>query len=209
MARTYKVKQGEHLVQIAWEHGFVDYHTIWDYHENAELKQKRQNPHVLFPGDSLTLPEKDEKAEDGATGQRHRFRLQSEPLLLRLVVKDLNDEPLADTACTLQVELNSYDLITDGAGGIEQTISPTAENGKLLIEDIEIPIKIGYLDPVEELSGQMARLNNLGYSAGGIDDFDDLQFRSAVEEFQCDHNLVVDGICGFDTQAKLKDIHGC
>jgi hypothetical protein len=34
-------------------------------------------------------------------------------------------------------------------------------------------------------------------------------FLSAVEEFQCDHGLGVDGKCGPATQAKLKQIHGC
>ena len=34
-------------------------------------------------------------------------------------------------------------------------------------------------------------------------------FLSAIEEFQCDHGLVVDGKCGPATQAKLKQVHGC
>lgn len=34
-------------------------------------------------------------------------------------------------------------------------------------------------------------------------------FLSAVEEFQCDHGLAVDGKCGPATQAKLKQVHGC
>ena len=35
------------------------------------------------------------------------------------------------------------------------------------------------------------------------------RFLSAVEEFQCDHGLGVDGKCGPATQAKLKQVHGC
>jgi murein L,D-transpeptidase YcbB/YkuD len=34
-------------------------------------------------------------------------------------------------------------------------------------------------------------------------------FLSAVEEFQCDHGLTVDGKCGPATQARLKQAHGC
>jgi hypothetical protein len=37
----------------------------------------------------------------------------------------------------------------------------------------------------------------------------DLRFRSAVEEFQCNHGLSVDGKCGPITQAKLKSVYGC
>ena len=48
-----------------------------------------------------------------------------------------------------------------------------------------------------------------GYDAGDPDHPDDDRFESAVEEFQCDSNLTVDGQCGPQTQAKLKDVHGC
>jgi hypothetical protein len=74
-----------------------------------------------------------------------------------------------------------------------------------------LTILIGHLDPVSEASGQKARLNNLGYFAGAMDEDDDARFRSAVEEFQCEHmgKGSVDGVCGPKTQAKLEDVHGC
>jgi peptidoglycan hydrolase-like protein with peptidoglycan-binding domain len=98
---------------------------------------------------------------------------------------------------------------------IEQQIPKRAENGALTIEDdrspfgVEVPIKVGHLDPVDEVSGQRARLNNLGYNAGERAAPAELQFRSAVEEFQCDYDLTVDGVCGPQTQAKLLEVHGC
>jgi hypothetical protein len=30
-----------------------------------------------------------------------------------------------------------------------------------------------------------------------------------LEEFQCDHNLMVDGTCNPQTQARLLEVHGC
>ena len=45
--------------------------------------------------------------------------------------------------------------------------------------------------------------------AGPIDTVDEKLLASAVEEFQCDHGLTVDGKCGSLTQAKLKKVHGC
>jgi peptidoglycan hydrolase-like protein with peptidoglycan-binding domain len=80
------------------------------------------------------------------------------------------------------------------------------------VNEILIPIKIGHLDPVEEVSGQKARLNNLGYFAGPLEgktEENTAMFLSAIEEFQCDHGLLVDGICGPMTQAKLRQVHGC
>lgn len=215
MAKYHTVKQGEHLSKIALQYGFPDYRKIWDHPENAPLKQKRQNPNVLFPGDRLYIPDKQEKIESGATGQRHRFRLTLQPLKLRIVVKDLNDQPVTNTSCQLHIEGEIYKLTTDSQGLIEQEIPRIAERGKLTIQDpenamdMEVPIQIGHLDPVEEVSGQVARLNNLGYKAGKLESPDPEQLRSAIEEFQCDHGLAVDGICGPQTQAKLKEIHGC
>jgi hypothetical protein len=76
-------------------------------------------------------------------------------------------------------------------------------------DNTPIPFKIGDLDPVLETSGQVARLNNLGYFAGDLSNPDPATFQSAVEEFQCDKSLTVDGICGPATQAKLSQVHGC
>ena len=76
-------------------------------------------------------------------------------------------------------------------------------------QDVEIPIKIGHLDPIETPSGQWARLNNLGYFPEEPKEENTDAMKSAVEEFQCDHNLAVDGVCGPQTQKKLKQVHGC
>ena len=86
---------------------------------------------------------------------------------------------------------------------------------KLQLRDSEIPferliaIQIGDLDPVDESSGQVARLANLGYYRGPVDKVDPDEFKSAVEEFQCENSLTVDGKIGPKTQAKLKTVHGC
>jgi peptidoglycan hydrolase-like protein with peptidoglycan-binding domain len=59
------------------------------------------------------------------------------------------------------------------------------------------------------VAGQQARLSNLGYFTGDIDGTDGPEFQMAVEEFQCEQKLTVDGICGPKTQAKLKEVYGC
>jgi N-acetylmuramoyl-L-alanine amidase len=92
---------------------------------------------------------------------------------------------------------------------IEQQIPMTATGGMLTIQDMEIPLEIGHLDPIEEVTGWQARLNNLGYYTGPIGEADEEQVRLGVEEFQCDNGLSVDGVCGQNTQNKLKEVHGC
>jgi len=214
MATYHTVKQGEHLSSIATHYGFADYRSIWDHPENAVLQQQRQNPNVLFPDDRLYIPDKQQKTEARPTEQRHRFQRTTQKLRLCIVLKDLDDQPLVDTACELEVEEQVHHLTTDSNGLIEQEIPKAAEHGTLTLQDTQILIdieglRIGHLDPVEEVSGQVARLNNLGYYLGALDSPDEAQVHSAIEEFQCDHDLTVDGICGPETQAKLKEVHGC
>jgi N-acetylmuramoyl-L-alanine amidase len=220
MSSYHTVVQGEHLSGIAKKYGFSSYKTIWDHGQNAELKNQRKNPNVIFPGDSLFIPDKGEKKYSRNTEKRHRFKVKTEKLKLRLILEDIYEKPIANAKVELSIDHQEYKLTTDGQGKIEQEINPTDQHGFLTIKDtqtaineIQIPIKIGNLDPVDKISGQEARLNNLGYFAGPLDgnseDENSEMFLSAVEEFQCDHGLAVDGKCGPNTQAKLKQVHGC
>ena len=215
MAHDHTVVQGEHLSRIAKHYGFSDYRTIWDHPQNAALKQKRGNPNVLFPGDRLHIPDRAVREESRPTDATHRFKVTGRRLVLRLVLEDMYEKPVANAPCQLFVEGEKQDLTTDGKGKIEVTIPPTAEQGLLLVksketavDEIAIPVKIGHLDPVEEITGQKARLANLGYYVGAIDEAENADFRLAVEEFQCEHGLTVDGVCGPATRAKLKTAHG-
>jgi len=210
------VQEGEHLSGIAASYGFRDYQTIWNHPENAELKGKRKTPNILFPGDRLYIPDLQGKTVDRPTDKLHTFRLLGGKLFLKIKVQDLNALPVANTPCTLEVDGATFSLATDGDGMIQQEISKTAQNGRLIVRAPNVPINmirtlsIGGLDPLDKESGQRQRLNNLGYNAGESDSQDPQQFRSAVEEFQCDFKLKpVNGICGAATQAKLKAIYGC
>lgn len=216
MADYYTVEQGDHLSKIAKDNGFTDYTVIWDHPNNVDLKKKRQNPNILFPGDQLFIPDMEEKQESGATDKKHTFTVDKKTLKLRLVLEDIYEKPIAGAQCALLVDGQTYQLTTDGHGKLEQEIPLDAKEGVLTIRGDETPfkdevlsIKIGHLDPVDEVSGQVGRLNNLGYFAGSLDGSDSDAFESAVEEFQCDHGLKVDGDCGSQTQSKLKQVHGC
>ncbi len=213
----HTVQQGEHISGIARQHGFSDYTTIWDHPDNASLREQRDNPHVLLPGDRLFIPDREEHEEPAATNQRHTFRLDGQPLVLRVVLKEADFEPIDHTPAELHVAAAKHDVTTDANGRFEQPVPKTAQRATLMFQDhdqpfdILVPMRIGHLDPVTEPSGQKARLNNLGYFPGPIDGQSDdpQQFPSAVEEFQCDHDLPVTGVCGVDTQAKLTEAHGC
>ena len=220
MSTHHIVQQGDHLSGIAKQYGFSDYRTIWLHPQNAELRAERHNPNVIFPGDRVFIPDKDERQELRPTDQRHRFQVEKPKLQLHLVLEDQYERPLAKVKCALHVDGETRQLTTDRRGLIKQDITAEAQIGHVIvssgetpINEVPIPIKIGHLDPEKTVSGQKARLNNLGYFAGPEEDRTEeenqAQFVSAIEEFQCDEGLTVDGKCGPRTQAKLKEVHGC
>lgn len=211
----HTVKQGEHLSGIAAKRGLSDIDAIWGHPENAQLRQQRENPNVLLPGDKVFVPDRIPGSETAATEQRHRFRLHGPRLELRLRLLDFDNQPLADTECRLVVGDHAEELTTDGDGRIACRIPRSAEQASLLFKDplvqfdLSTVIKIGHLDPIDEASGQQARLANLGYFCRRDDGRDDERFDHAVQEFQCDHGLTVTGECGPKTQAKLEEVYGC
>ncbi len=219
MSSYYQVQQGDHLSGIAKAFGFSRYQTIWDDPNNADLKAQRVNPNVLFPGDVVFIPDIVIPDYPRPTDQTHPFVLNAPPLKLRLVLEDIYERPIDGAACTLRLGFDARKVTTDGTGRLEQDIPPDVQDAVLTIQKIQtpqtpfqgirIPVKIGHLDPVDKLTGQQARLNNLGYFPGETGGTDAAALRSAVEEFQCDQGLTVDGICGPQTQAKLKQVHGC
>lgn len=215
MAADYTVKQGDHIAKIAAKYGFADYLTIWDHPDNAELKQLRKNPNILLPGDILHIPDKQQKQVSCKTSQLYSFKVSSKKIKIRIILKNLNNKLITDTPCELQIDGKTYNLTSDSNGLIEQEISSIAEEGTLTVKEsdstseLKIPVKMGHLDPVEEATGQQSRLNNLGYYAGEIGKIDELELKSAIEEFQCDNGLTVNGVCEQKTQAKLIELYGC
>lgn len=215
MADYHTVEQGEYLGLIAKNYGFASSKTIWDHDNNADLRDLRKDPNVLLKGDQVFIPDKQTKQAELTAGQQTRFKVRQDKILLRLVLDELFGEPLANAACEVRIDGRVKKLTTDADASLEFEVPLSAQSIELVVkedgsrlQDIALPLKIGHLDPIEEESGQVARLNNLGYFAGPVDEIDEKLLASAVEEFQCDHGLTVDGKCGPKTQAKLKEIHG-
>lgn len=200
---THVVEPGEHISGIAARFGFGDFHRIWDDAANAELRQRRPDPHVLFAGDVLSIPDRQDRVEALATTQVHTAELDDLLLFLPLAIKDLGNRPVANAAFELRMQLRAGRVAgsTDAKGHLAEEVSRLAKAGELRvthtlpplqkgeaprIEILEFDLHIGGLDPVTTFSGQQQRLNNLGYFAG-FTVLDQEQMQWAVEEFQCDH----------------------
>jgi len=142
------VKQGEYLSKIAKVYGLADYLTIWNHPQNADLKKKRQNPNVLFPGDKLFIPPRELKEESRSTEKKYRFEVKRKKLMLRLTLEDAFLRPIADANC--DVEATRKIGARENAGKAALIIKDAVTR----INDQFIPIQIGHLNPVEEISGQ-------------------------------------------------------
>lgn len=217
MENYHRVEQGECLAGIAKKYGFPDYRKVYDHPENAELRKQRPNPNVLFPGDEIFIPDAEAKQHPGATEKRHSFKLKQKPTLIRIVVADQKGKPYSGNKYKLTVGDGVYKGTTGSDGLIEREISPDADEGELTVwwkGDSQTfvctwVLQIGHLDPVEEVTGVQARLNNLGLDCGSVDGVIGHKTEAAVKAFQEEHGLKVDGIPGPKTQAKLKEVHGC
>ena len=56
--RVHKVEPGESLYSIAHKYGIACWQSIYEHPDNADLRRRRPNPHVLHPGDEVRVPEK-------------------------------------------------------------------------------------------------------------------------------------------------------
>lgn len=211
----HTVRQGECLSRIALHYGFTDWRVVYDHPQNTEFRQKRPDPNLIYPGDRLFVPDPEQKSEPCATGRLHRFQLSAPHKLLRLAVEDLAGNRIAKAPYTLIVEGTTYEGTTDADGVVEQPISVAAEVGTLRVGTLWWPLKIGHLNPLDDVpdagvSGIQARLRNLGYDPGPVDHELGRRTRAAIRAFQRDNPpLLVDGICGPKTRAKLIERHGC
>jgi hypothetical protein len=120
-------------------------------------------------------------------------------------------------ASPAQLEAANTDTqATDDGGEITFTLRSITPDtrGSLATEALEHgyvdtrTVVIAPLEPVDHPRGQRARLDNLGYVWIFDDEEAEVPSIYAIEEFQCDHGLPVDGACGPTTQAKLVEVHG-
>ena len=210
MAQTHTVKQGECIESIAFEHGFF-WETIWNHPGNRELREQRERPNVLRPGDAVHIPDRREKWVDCASEKRHVFRLRGVPSLLSIVVR-IDDEVKADVPYVLDVDGRRFEGRTDGAGRLSHPISPKARRATLLVGEgemrEELELGLGEIDPVEDISGVQARLNNLGFHCGEEDGELDALLEQAIADFQARHDLEPTGELDDATRATLLEEHG-
>lgn len=204
------VRQGDSTASIAYKYGFF-WETIWNHSNNAELRERRDNPNVLNPGDVIFILDKEQKEVSGGTEQRHRFRRKGVPERLRIRLLNEHDEPRADVSYTLGIDGNLFNGTTNSDGLIEHGILPNARGGRLIVgesQEEEYNLRLGYLDPMDEVTGLQVRLKNLGIYTGEINGQIDAGTIQAIREFQRQKGLEETGESDEATRQQLEELHG-
>jgi hypothetical protein len=216
MAGWHKVKQGECLSSLAARYRLSDWRAIHNHPNNTSFFAARTNPNVLSVGDWVYVPDMDASPKSGAIDEKNTYVCKRDRTLLRLVIADEFGEPYSQAGYTLEIGDDRFEGNTDEQGMLERRIDPAAPSGVLTIRFPGAPrrhctwrLKFGHLDPVDQVTGIQARLNNLGFASGPVDGVMGPVTTEAVRAFQRRYDLRADGNPDSVTQAKLEEVHGC
>lgn len=204
-----KVQEGDCCLSLSAKSGLF-FQTVWDDPANAALKAKRKLPNILMPGDVLEVRPTEERREDGASTKLNSFVLKGVPARLRLRLR-IRREPLANKPVRLIVDGAESAARTDAEGRVDISISPQAREARLRIdgEPGEFLLRLGFLDPLDEVSGLQGRLFNLGFDPRGIDNQYGKNTRKAMQDFQKSKSMKPTERPDGPTRAALETEYGC
>lgn len=123
------------------------------------------------------------------------------------------ERPRQNIPYILDIDGNLIEGTTDEDGMIEASIPPNARQGRLILEprttnERILPLHLGGLNPLSEISGIKQRLRNLGFDCGDTSEETTPAMEAALRAFQEKHDLRVTGETDQATKDKLKDLHG-
>lgn len=215
MGKTYTLKRGETIVQIAHRNGFRAWEPIWQHEQNAALRAKRPNAYVLAQGDALFIPDREVKDHTCQTNQKHIFRVRSMTQVIHQIVLDEHEQPLAGKTYELSAGGMKSNKRLDSEGGFIEEVPISAKTAELKVwtrdgDDtslLEWTLNLGHLEPVSTPYGLKSHLINLGYDCGVPNDQMDQQTINALLDFQRDHGLNPTGENDGPTQDALLALH--
>lgn len=214
MSIQYTVVRGDCLSLIAQRYGFADYRTIYNHPENAEFKRLRPDPNLIYPGDILSIPDRDPAGKPAGTEKKHVYRKKGETVNFRVVIKDEEENPYADKKYELKIDEKVLEGSTDGTGFLQQKIPADAAEGQLKVfieeENLEVAtwdVAFGHLDPHDTNEGAKGRLKNLNFYFGDVNNNIDEKTTASIKEFQKKHSIDDSGVLDDATRSKLQEKH--
>ncbi|HBP19081.1 MAG TPA: hypothetical protein DEA08_15005 [Planctomycetes bacterium] len=217
----HEVQPDEDLAIIALDYGIKDWKLIWEHEKNADLRAKRPDPHVLYKGDKVWIPEVQPAEHEVELKQEHTFVIYPPRYPIHLEFEE-NEESKGAIKYELEVDDERYhpsgkeeELRTSNDRKLEVQV-PIGR--KILVrawdhgDDQEpslLEIHPGHLDPADTPEGAHDRLEELGYDCGE-DDPATLgeHTKEALKEFQLEHGLEGSGELDQATQQKLVEVYG-
>ena len=218
MPTIHTIQQGETLTRIAKRYKFSSWKDLYNHPDNAEFRALRDNPDIVFAGDSITIPDPEPQKASVKAGASYNFQLNSEKEKLILSIGADASIAVEGKKAILDIEGNKVETFITKDGNIEVELpedgAKTGQFELYLDDDIDEPshtfeLEIGHLDPIEELSGIQARCNALGFDCGVVDGIMGSKTREGIEDFQEAYELDVDGEPSEETITKLKNVYGC
>jgi hypothetical protein len=215
MPTKFIVRKGDCLQTIAYTHGFF-WETVWNDSLNDKLRQKCKTPNILAPGDEIFIPDKRPKQYEGATEQRHCFKLKGVPFKLQIRLVDGSGK--LRTGIPYVLLFPTGETFRDNIpsdGWIKHHIPPTATTAILQLTDHDqgiteqYALDLGGLDPIYEVTGIQQRLRNLGYEPSDAPGSMGPGTAAALRSFQEIHGLTPSGEADKRTLDTLLEVHGC
>jgi Putative peptidoglycan binding domain len=210
---SYTIQAGDTLMALAVKNGLKSYEDILNHASNAELKKKSDDPGVVNTGDVVFIPNRELKQHPSAIDAVHPFKITRPKAWLRLAVKDAYGAPYAGKKYDLNVEGTKASGTLPDNGVIELAVPVASTSGTLRVwaedgaEPVTWELKLGYINPITEISGVQQRLNNLAFRCGEPDGVVDDELTAAVKAFQARIGVDPTGTIDDDFRAKLKSYY--
>ena len=118
----HTIKKGECLSSISAARNLADWRKIYFHSNNQELRRKRPDPNIVYPGDVVFIPDRESGMEPGATESRHRFRMKSTEAFLRVRILNEDGEAVANQLYRLIMDQERFEGRTDGNGKIDNEL---------------------------------------------------------------------------------------
>ncbi|HEX7809812.1 MAG TPA: peptidoglycan-binding domain-containing protein [Thermoanaerobaculia bacterium] len=208
---SYTAKDGDTIIALAYANGFKSADDILNDSENSSLKTSRTDPGVLLKGDTVTIPSRILRQEAKPIDASHKFIVTRPKAWIRMAVKDAHGVALAGKKYQLTVDGKQTSGTVPDGGVIEQAVPASAKAGQLTVwlsnapTDMEIwELQLGWMDPLDSITGVQARLINLGFDIGHDPDgvLDD-GTKFAINTFQARIGIDVTGAIDDTLKQKL------
>jgi hypothetical protein len=217
----YVIRPGDYLTAIAYFRR-VDVAAIWKDPSNATLRDLRDNPEMLAPGDVLYVPSVKPKWLPVNVGENNKFVATLWKVTVQVAFKDSEGQPFANKTVRLQPKFTSEDPTTDGDGTLKIQVPVSIRFIDATIVDAQVTfrIRIGHLDPHDVDSGTLSRLRQLGYVADEthliatdrpyLREFEanGTTLSRAVASFQAERGQEVSGSLDDDLRGRIRQEYG-